>query len=346
MRLRDVCMLAAVAALTAGAAQRPQPSTGTTAGLRGLSAVGESVVWASGTGGTFVRSVDGGATWQVGAVPGAESLDFRDVEAFGAETAYLLSIGRGESSRIYKTSDGGKNWTLQFKNADPDVFLDAMAFWDAEHGLVLGDPVRGRFLILATDDGGKTWAPAPPEGMPPALPGEAAFAASGTCIAASGARHVWFGTGGAAARVFRSTDRGRTWSVAETPVTSGAESAGIFSVAFRDERHGVAVGGDYRRPEAAEKNAAVTDDGGRTWRLLEKSRPAGYRSGVAWARGRGAQALIAVGTSGADYSMNGGADWVGVDRENSYSTSFGAAGAGWVSGPGGRVARIPVPPPR
>src|SRR5919109_5373606 len=146
----------------------PQTSR-TTARLRGVSAVDAKVAWASGSNGTYLKTVDGGATWQAATVPGAESLDFRDVEAFDASTAYLISIGEGEKSRIYKTTDGGRDWKLQFTNHNPKAFFDAMAFWDADRGIALSDPVDGRFLIIRTSDGGATWKEIDPAGIPPAL---------------------------------------------------------------------------------------------------------------------------------------------------------------------------------
>jgi photosystem II stability/assembly factor-like uncharacterized protein len=203
------------------------------ANFRGLCAVSERVAWVSGTRGTFARTTNGGKTWSVGTVPGAAKLDFRDVEAFGATKAYLLSIGAGESSRIYKTGDGGRTWILQFKNADLAAFFDAMAFWDDSHGVAFGDPVNGQFQLIATDDGGANWKRLAAINLPPALPNEGAFAASGTCLVTQGQQDVWFSTGGAkTARIFHSIDRGRYWTVADTPVLAGTESAGIFSIAF------------------------------------------------------------------------------------------------------------------
>src|SRR5262249_10263606 len=154
-------------------------------------------------------------TWHMLTVA-AERLDFRDVDAIDARTAYILSIGRGSASRVYKTTDGGARWRLQYTS--PDAFLDAMAYWDASHGIGVGDSIDGRFQILVTSDGGTTWMPAPPAGLPPALPNEGAFAASGTNVAVYGRNDVWFGTGAAEkARVLHSRDRGRTWTIAETP---------------------------------------------------------------------------------------------------------------------------------
>lgn len=335
--MRSFCLAAAFVGLSASAtyAQWQRQTIGTTADFRGLYVVSRDVAWVSGTSGVFGRTADGGRTWTVGIVPGAEKLDFRDVEAFGRDTAYLLSAGLGEDARIYKTTDGGKSWTLQFKNADRDAFFDAISFWDENSGIALGDPVKGRFQLLYTGDGGANWKRLEPETLPPALPNEGAFAASGTCLVARGASDVWFVTGGAkVSRVFRSNDRGRTWQVIETPIRAGAESAGMFSIAFRDMKHGLIVGGDYRKPNEGGATAAVTTDGGKTWALIEESLP--FRSCVAWAADR----WIAVGTSGLDVSLDDGATWKPLDRENYNSVGFAADGTGWAVGPKGRIAKF------
>ncbi len=316
-------------------AQWQEQTVRSDADFRGLSAVSAQVAWVSGTKGTYARTTDGGQTWSVGTIPGAAKLDFRDVEAFSATTAYLLSAGPGEDSRIYKTTDGGRTWALQFKNSDREGFLDAIAFWDEQHGLALGDPVKGYFQLLATEDGGAHWKPLPREHLPPALPHEGAFAASGTCLVAHGAKDVWFGTGGAkTARVFHSKDRGRHWSVSDTPIMAGVESAGIFSLAFRDREHGLIVGGDYRKPNAKGVTAAVTSDGGKTWTRLDPTLP--YRSCVAWAKDR----WVVVGTSGSDVSLDNGATWKQLDHKNYNSVAFTATGEGWAVGPGGRIAKF------
>lgn len=305
------------------------------ADFRGLCAVSANVAWVSGTKGTFARTADGGKTWAVGTVPGADKLDFRDVEAFSTDAATLLSAGSGDESRIYKTTDGGKNWTLQFQNGDPKAFYNALAFWDETHGIALGDPVDGRFCLIATADGGKTWTPLPEASRPAALPKEGAFAASGTCLVTRGESDVGFCTGGAkAARLFRSGDRGKTWAVSETPLVAGVESAGAFSLAFRNRDRGVLVGGDYRKPDATEATAATTADGGKTWKPVEK--PPAFRSAVAWAKDR----WVAVGTSGSDVSIDDGATWKPLDREKYNAVAFTAAGEGWAVGPKGRVAKF------
>lgn len=316
----------------------PQPF-GSESGLRGLSVVSGEVAWVSGTGGTVSRTTDGGETWQVQVVPGAEKLDFRDVEAFGASVAYLLAAGPGDASRVYKTTDGGKTWRQQAVNADAQGFWDAMAFWDERNGIVFGDPVDGQFRLLITEDGGETWRPLAPTGMPRALPREGAFAASGTCLVTGGTRDVWFATGGAGVgRVFHSGDRGRTWTVVETPVAGRNESSGIFSIGLRGGVPGVVVGGDYRKPQDAVGTIAHSGNGGRDWKLAKT--PAPFCSAVAWAKDR----WIAVGTAGIHASQDGGETWKPLDGGNYNAVQFAANGTGWAVGPKGRVVRMNLEP--
>jgi photosystem II stability/assembly factor-like uncharacterized protein len=366
----------------------------TTESLRGVSTVSQKIAWASGTHGTYLRTTDAGRTWQPAQVPGGAALDFRAVVAFSADEAFLMSAGPGDQSRIYRTSDAGQHWLLQFTATNPKTFFDSMAFWDPTHGIVLGDPIpdesgKLKFELLLTDDG-RTWHPIPPAQLPPAEEGEGAFAASNTCLAilpsvttaptqaklvdgpssnsvilSGGTRsakrsacrsrkpalslskgtpctltspqalkgirtsyfpvrnvsfsnvipnevrdlgfvramdtarsqslsleksvtstpnpNIWFATGGRAARVFHSTDRGQTWQVTDSPVLHGPDSAGIFSIAFRDATHGVIAGGDYKHPDRDGPNLAFTTDGGKTW-TLSPLRPLAYFSAVAYDR--------------------------------------------------------------
>jgi photosystem II stability/assembly factor-like uncharacterized protein len=323
------------------AAQWLLQSSGTTERLRAVSAVSRWVAWASGNRGTCVRTTNGGKTWQALRVPGADSLDFRDVEAFGDNTAYLLSIGEGERSRIYKTTDGGSHWTMQFMNRNSKAFFDAFAFWDANNGIAVSDAVEGHLVIIKTTNGGATWMEILSKKIPSALPGEGAFAASGTSITVQGRNRVWIGTGVKTARVYRSIDGGNTWTVSQTPILSDNESSGIFSVAFKDTENGVIVGGDYRREAEARQNAATSNDGGRTWKVVIASPPAGFRSAVVFVPGTAAPTLIAVGPSGSDYSVDNGATWKGLGTEGFHAVSFaGRENAGWAVGESGRIAKL------
>jgi photosystem II stability/assembly factor-like uncharacterized protein len=305
--MRFVLLLFAATAALAQSNAQIQVSH-TTESLRGASAVSRQVAWASGTHGTYLRTIDAGKTWTASQLPGAGVLDFRAVVAFSADEAFLMSAGSGDQSRIYHTADGGQHWQLQFTNSNPKGFFDSMVFWDRTHGVVLGDPIvdeNGKLefdLLLTTD--GQTWMPLPASQLPPAEHGESAFAASNSCLAilkdgASKDRapkdgaskggasfpdsNIWFVTGGRVARVFHSPDRGRSWEVFDTPITHGPDSAGIFSVAFRDATHGVIVGGDYKHPDHDGDNLAFTSDGGKTWNL-PRIHPQAYFSAVAYDR--------------------------------------------------------------
>ena len=262
-------------------------------------------------------------------------MQFRDIEAFDASNAVILSIGPGEESRVYVTSNGGQSWTLAFVNEDLNAFYDCMAFFDRHRGLALSDPVQGRFRILATSNGGRSWRVLDTE-MPPALPGEFAFAASGQCITTAGGRDAFFGTGGdVVARVFHSGDRGQTWDVSSTPIRSGP-SAGIFALAFRDPRHGLASGGDFLLPAASPDALALTDDGGSTWQLVADA-PDEYRSGAHWVNG---QVAIIVGPSGSDASADAGQSWDRFDSGSFDTVDCAGGWACWASGEQGRVAYL------
>jgi len=286
--------------LQAAAADQSEPRvqiSHTTESLRGVSAVSRNVAWAGGTHGTYLRTTDGGLTWTPAQVAGAEALDFRAVVAFSADEAFLMSAGPGEQSRIYHTSDGGNHWQLQFTNTNPKGFFDSMVFWDAKHGVVLGDPVPDdsgilKFELLLTEDG-QNWRGIPTAKLPAAIEGEGAFAASNTCLAIVPGgldANLWFATGGKMARVFHSGDRGQSWEVVDTPMVHGPDSAGIFSIAFRDAMHGVIAGGDYKHPNDDGPNLAFTDDGGKTW-TLSPLHPLAYFSAVAYDRKVNDQAI-------------------------------------------------------
>ncbi len=316
----------------------PQAS-GVAVRLQAVSAVSHDVAWVSGLEGTYARTTDGGATWTPGVVAGAESLQFRDVHAVDASTAYLLSAGPGDASRIYQTTDGGASWSLQYVNPDSAGFLDCFAFWDSETGVTYGDAVDGTLVILRTEDG-EHWTQVSNADVPPAQPGEGGFAASGTCVTTHGDGLGWIGTGAAdTARVLRTEDRGRTWASHATPVVAGS-AAGLTSVAFRDERHGVAVGGAIDRPEEWTLNVVRTEDGGRTWTPGGRSIFPGAIYGAAYVPGSDPPLLVAVGPAGAAYSSDDGRTWGSLDTLNYWGLDFASPNAGWIVGPEGRIVRV------
>ena len=314
--------------------ERDTPSTES---LRGLDAVDRRTAWVAGDDGGVWRTTDGGRSWKDVAPPDAvaDGLAFRDVEAFSRDRVAVLAIGEGEASRIYLTHDGGRTWRTSFVNDDPAAFYDCMDFFPGgRRGLAMSDPVDGKFRILATYDGGRHWKVLPSAGMPAAVDGEAGFAASGTCLETAGRHDVYLGSGGAASRIYHSGDGGLTWTVRDAPIPASA-SGGVFSLAFRGDRQGVAVGGDYTKEDVGTDASAYTHDG-RHWRA--GGDPGGYRSGVDWVTGL-RDVAIAVGPSGSDVTRDGGRHW-----RTFSDTGFHAVvcvwGACWASGTDGRVARL------
>lgn len=325
-------LLVPVVASASGGPTWVLKETGTDAQFRGLSAVDGRVAWVSGTGGTVLRTVDGGATWASVGPPDTSELQFRDIQAFDALHAVVLSIGNGDASRIYRTSDGGKSWALAFRNTEEKAFYDCVAFFDRFRGLAMGDPVDGEFRVLSTVDGGRSWSLVPESNFPPALEGEAGFAASGQCIATSGPFDAWFATGGgSSARVLHSADGGRHWTASDTPLLS-LPSAGVFALAFRTPWQGIAVGGDYARPTEPVVGLALSSDRGRTWSTPPQA-PVGYRSGVAWRGG----SVIAVGPTGSDVSTDGGRHWRSFDTGSFDTVDCTWTRACWAAGAKGRV---------
>ena len=259
----------------------PQQS-GTTQLLIAVSPVNSRVVWAAGAGGTYTVTTDGGATWRSGVVPGAESLQFRDVQGVSERVAYLMSIGDNTGDfRIYKTVDGGAQWSIEFQNTTANAFYDCFAFWGPDRGITHSDSVNGIFPDIRTLNGYNWHSIA--RRMPPALPGEASFSSSGTCITTEGWQNAWIATGGSTvARILATRNGGDTWDAYDTPLRSNP-SAGGFSVAFRDARHGIVGGGDLSTDDAAQ--AATSDDGGRTWTLTTKPPVPGTIFCLAYVRG-------------------------------------------------------------
>ena len=309
-------------------------SSGVDVRLRGISAVDASVAWASGRAGTVLRTVDGGATWQAVGVPGAKELDFRDVEGFDAETAVVLSIGPGQASRVYRTVDGGKSWVLVLQNTDERAFLDCMAF-DGQRGWLMGDPVDGAFQVYESGDGGANWT-LQPAGMPPAAKDEAAFAASGTCIAATPWDRRMIVTGGGAARVIMDGADTDAWTAHATQVPARVPAAGIFSAAPAGDDM-LLVGGDFEHEATGSAALAIAGDDG-SLRVSLLPDPNGYRSGVACA-GDAQPRCVAVGPNGVDLLANG--RWQSLSTTG-YDAVDLAGNTGWASGDKGRIARIEI----
>lgn len=359
-RLLLVVLIAAFAFATLSHAQEhsrihqpkltPQNS-GTTQGLIAVSPVTSRVVWASGRGGTFVVTTDGGRNWKAGVVPGAEAVQFRDVQGVSDKVAYLQSIGDNPTDfRIYKTVDGGANWTMQFQNQNPGAFYDCFAFWTPKRGISHSDSVNGVFPDLRTRDG-KTWQDIS-SNMPPALPGEFSFASSGTCVATQGERNAWIATGGSTtARILATRDGGNTWNAYDTPLVS-SPSAGGFTVAFRDPWHGIVGGGDLDPNDPNNAATATSNDGGKTWTLTNAPPVTGAIFGLSYVgrdggheRGRhddgGRAVVITANAGGAAWTPDEGNSWFTLpDVSGFWAVAFASPEAGWLVGTDGRVLKI------
>jgi photosystem II stability/assembly factor-like uncharacterized protein len=317
-------------------------TSGLDTNLRGVSAayvqetkgVTAPVVWVSGSNGVILRSLDDGKTWKRSHVEDGDRLDFRGIVAFNSTTAYVMSSGEGEKSHIYKTTDGGESWKLQYTNKRKEFFLDTIACSSETRCFALGDPLEGKFLLLITIDG-EHWNPLPSDKMPSALPSEGAFAASNSCLLLSG-DEIFFGTGGPAARVFHSPDSGHTWTVSETPIAHGNASSGIFSITRANRKDIVVVGGDYQDPKHAFAAAAYSRDAGRTWHLSEQQ-PNGYRSAIACVDD---ELCMAVGPNGEDVSKVSAVVWKPTDSLNLNAEAILDLKHGWAVGPKGTIARF------
>lgn len=328
--------LALFSVISSAFAQWQPQSVQTDASFRSVSVSSPDIAWIGGTKGTFVRTTDGGKTWQTGTIPDAQDCDFRDVHAIDDQTAYFMSAGPAEKgqARIYKTVNGGKNWDLLYQTQQQGVFFDGISFWDKQHGIVFSDPIDGKWFILTTDDGGKTWQPVPAGNLPVMQPNEAAFAASGTSLVTQGKRNVWIASGGGTnSRVFRSTDRGRNWSVVNTPLPAG-DATGLFGMQFFSDKAGIAVGGNYKQEQLAGPNAIVSRDGGQTWQLLAQTDPPGLKEAISLLPG---DRIIAVGPSGTSISADQGQTWQKLDNDGFHSLAC-AKGTCYAVGAKGKVA--------
>ena len=305
--------------------------------FRGLDAIDSRHAWVGGSDGGVWKTRNGGRSWRNVSPPHTKGLLFRDVEATDFRHVQVLAIGEGEASRIYRTRNGGRTWRLTFVNDAPRAFYDCMAMWPGgKHGIAMSDPVNGKFRIIATHDRGASWHVVNPRGMPAARPGEFGFAASGTCLVTAGRHQAWLASGGGAARIFHTRDRGRNWTVARSTIPA-SDAGGVFSLAFRNPRRGLAVGGDFLAPNNGVDMSAFTRSSGRMW--THGGDLGGYRSGVDWVHGA-RRVAIAVGPSGTDVTRDGGRTWRTFSRRNFDAVQCTPDGACWASGPEGAVARL------
>ncbi|UYM07676.1 WD40/YVTN/BNR-like repeat-containing protein [Solicola gregarius] len=311
--------------------------------FRGLDAVSRRTAWVTGESttdgpGSVWRTTDGGDSWQNVSPPESDGLLFRDVEALGARSAVVLAIGPGEASRIYRTADAGKTWHETFRNRTEQAFFNCVDFYPGgRRGLAVSDPVDGKFRILSTDDGGRSWSVQSPAGMPDST-GEANFSASGDCLVIRG-HNAWFGSGGSAARVFRSSDLGRTWTASDSTIPAG-EAAGVFGLAFRTPWQGVAVGGDFDAPADGGDASAYTGHE-RTW--TNGGDLAHLGEDAAWVSVLPGT-LVVVGesgdTAGSSISHDGGRSWTEFSKAGFHTLDCTIDFSCWAAGGDGRVGRL------
>lgn len=279
-------------------------ATGENTSIRGLGVVNDRVIWASGSNGTVGLSLDGGETWKWIQVKSFEKTDFRDIEAFDATTAVIMGIG--EPAYMLRTVDAGKTWKVVFENRTKGMFLDAMEFWNEQSGIVIGDPVNNQFFIARTFDGGNSWRDIPKQNYPVADSGEACFASSGTNIRALSKDEACFISGGSVSRLFIRDKR------IDLPFVHGKQSAGANSIAVKNKKTIIVVGGDFIKPDSTIANCFITTDGGKTWKAPKVS-PHGYRSCVEYL---GGNRWICCGLNGVDYSIDNGETWYLISDES------------------------------
>ncbi|WP_373492757.1 WD40/YVTN/BNR-like repeat-containing protein [Aquiflexum sp.] len=306
--------------------------TRTEASLRGLSPLTDQIVWASGSDGTWLRTLNGGETWESGVIAGMDTVDFRDIEAIDANTAIVLSAG--QPAVIYKTMDGGNTWEKKFQGTDED-FFDGMAFIHTK-GYVVGDVVDGKWALIETKNEGDTWKIL--ELSPDGPKGGGSFAASGSGILVD-YDNIWFASAGNASKIYHSSDNGYHWNTFDTPIIQEKDSQGIFSLAKIGGGVMVGVGGDFLKIDGVGKNFVISVDNGKTWRLGEGQAPSGFRSGVQYFQRF--HWLICVGPNGSDFSKDGGENWVRFSDEGFHAVKMDKTSTSiWASGSDGVVAKL------
>jgi photosystem II stability/assembly factor-like uncharacterized protein len=319
-------------------AQWQKQASNTDASFRTVCAVSDKIVWIGGSKGTFLKTLDGGKTWTSNQVKGAETLDFRDVHAFNAQTAILMSAGEAEkgNAKFYRTIDGGKSWEMVYQNTQKGIFFDGIDFWDKLNGIAFSDPIDGKFFIVKTKDGGETWLPINPQNIPQNQENEAAFAASGTSLITVGNKYAYICTGGGEfARVYKTENQGENWEVVKTNMPAG-KTNGLFGLRFWSDHYGIAVGGDYQDVTKSIPNVLLTSDGGKTWQDAPQTTPVGLKEGVAVYKKK---ILIAVGPSGTCYSKDFGKSWIEIDKTPFHAISISKNGV-WAVGGKGSIGKL------
>lgn len=312
---------------------------GTDALLQAISIVDENTVWLSGHKGTFVRSMDGGNTWDVFQHPTGDTLQFRDIHAFDSARVILMSAGPGDQSRIFEVRRG-IIWRQHFVMQDTSGFLDCIDFWDDQRGIAYGDAIDEYPYILLTKNGGRTWARADSTKMPKAGKGEGGFAASGTCVTTGENGLAWVATGaGGNARILITTDYGETWEAVDSPIIKG-EFAGNASIDFVDSLRGFVTGGDLAVRDKYTDNCAFTEDGGKTWKLTKKPATLGAFYGSSTIQQGDFNYTFVCGPNGMDYTADLGQTWTKLDSANLWAVNMHPSGTGWVSGVEGKVVKV------
>ena len=276
--------------------------------IRGLAVVSNKVIWVSGSKGNVGLSLNGGQTWTWQQIKGFEQSDFRDIEAFSAKEAIIMSSGT--PALILKTADGGLNWKICYRNDDKSYFFDGLAFYNKKHGIAMGDPINGKFVLLETTDGGISWNEL--KTGPSALKNEAAFAASGTSVfIASKKANAVLLTGGSASRLLLSNNQLDKWDSAEMPLTQGQSSKGGFSLAAGGGQT-VIVGGNYSMDKKTDSVACYYNGKSINGKYfhLSTTMPQGYQSCVAYIEKK---IFLSTGTSGSNVTYDGGVNWQSVD---------------------------------
>ncbi|MDW3646946.1 MAG: YCF48-related protein [Bacteroidia bacterium] len=300
------------------------------ASVRAIEVVDELNMWFAAGEGMFGYTEDGGNSWTQDSIKiGDKPLEFRAI-AITEEAVFLLSTG--SPAYLLRSENKGQSWEEVYKEELPGTYYNSLKFWDKMEGIAVGDPTESCLSVIITRDGGKTWKKVSCESLPQAAEGEAGFAASNTNIALRG-DHVWLATGGAKARIIHSADKGRSWEVYDTPIIQGGQMTGIFSVDFLDEKNGIIFGGDWEKQDAQQKTKAITNDGGKTWRLVSNGDTPGFRSCVQYVPGSSGKGILAVGSPGISYSMDAGESWVNLNDEGFYTIRIADSGkAAWLAG--------------